>query len=86
VGDPEFMEIRAEIIEDDMRDIKIGRNVVITSPVLEQDFLIGTGQGDIPTGRGDSFSTGVVQRRVPVHHQSGKHRQSKNLAMKSGQP
>lgn len=66
VGDPEFMEIRAEIIEDDMRDIKIGQNVVITSPVLEQDFLKGRVKEIYPQAEETASALGVVQRRVPV--------------------
>ena len=66
VGDPAFMEIRAEIIEDDMRDIRIGQNVVITSPVLEQDFLKGQVREIYPKAEETASALGVVQRRVPV--------------------
>ncbi|HNX28411.1 MAG TPA: efflux RND transporter periplasmic adaptor subunit [Syntrophomonadaceae bacterium] len=66
VGDPEFMEIRAEIIEDDMRDIKVGQKVVITSPVLEQDYLKGKVKEIYPQAEETASTLGVVQRRVPV--------------------
>ena len=66
VGDPEIMEIKAKIIEDDMRDIKIGQNVVITSPVLEQEFLQGRVEEIYPQAEESASSLGVIQRRVPV--------------------
>ncbi|MDD3894073.1 MAG: efflux RND transporter periplasmic adaptor subunit [Syntrophomonadaceae bacterium] len=66
VGNPEFMEVKADIIEDDMRDIKAGQDVIITSSVLEQDFLKGQVKEIYPQAEETASTLGVVQRRVPV--------------------
>ena len=66
VGDPGVMEIKARIIEDDMRDIKVGQKVVITSPVLEQDYLKGRVEEIYPQAEESASTLGVIQRRVPV--------------------
>jgi HlyD family secretion protein len=36
------LEIRADILSDDMADIRVGQTVAITAPVLGQNTLTGT--------------------------------------------
>lgn len=66
VGSPDKLEIKADIIEDDMRDIKVGQKVAITSPVLDQKYILGKVQQIYPQAEEKASALGVVQRRVPV--------------------
>lgn len=66
VGSPNKLEVKADIIEDDLRDIKVGQKVVITSPVLDRKYILGKVQQIYPQAEEKASALGVVQRRVPV--------------------
>lgn len=66
VGSPDKLEVKADIIEDDLRDIKVGQKVVISSPVLDRKYVLGKVQQIYPQAEEKASALGVVQRRVPV--------------------
>ncbi|MEG6520441.1 efflux RND transporter periplasmic adaptor subunit [Desulfotomaculum sp. 1211_IL3151] len=60
------LEIKADILGDDLRDIKLGQNVVITAPVLGQKVLEGQVKEIYPRAEEKESALGITQRRVPV--------------------
>lgn len=60
------LEIRADILSDDLADIEIGQPVSITAPVLGDTSLMGTVLQIYPRAEEKMSALGVVQRRVPV--------------------
>ncbi len=66
VGDPGKLDVRVDILEDDMKNIRIGQKVRITSPVLDAKFIEGTVSQIYPQAEEKASSLGVVQKRVPV--------------------
>lgn len=66
VGSPDELEVKADIIEDDLRDIKVGQKVTVTSPVLDRKHIYGNVQQIYPQAEEKASALGVVQRRVSV--------------------
>ena len=63
----EQMEVKADILSDDLADVKIGQRVTITAPVLgQQVLLVGGVQKIYPQAEEKTSALGVIQRRVPV--------------------
>ena len=63
----EQMEVKADILSDDLADVKIGQRVTITAPVLgQQVLLVGEVQKIYPQAEEKTSALGVIQRRVPV--------------------
>lgn len=60
------LEVKADILSDDLADVKIGQRVSITAPVLGQQFLTGEVQKIYPQAEERTSALGVLQRRVPV--------------------
>ncbi len=60
------LEIKADILSDDLADVKIGQKVLITAPVLGQNALQGEVKKIYPRAEEKTSALGVVQRRVPV--------------------
>ena len=60
------LEIKSDILSDDLADIKIGQKVTITAPVLGQQSLAGEVKKIYPQAEEKTSALGVVQRRVPV--------------------
>ena len=63
---PEQLEVRADILSDDMADVRVGQTVDITAPVLGQSTLTGTVRQIYPQAEEEQSALGVTQRRVPV--------------------
>ena len=60
------MEIKAEILSDDMADIKIGQKVNISAPILKDAILAGELINIYPQAEEKLSALGIVQHRVPV--------------------
>ncbi|MFA4885134.1 MAG: efflux RND transporter periplasmic adaptor subunit [Desulfotomaculaceae bacterium] len=60
------LEIKSDILSDDLADIKIGQRVSITAPVLGQQVLVGEVKKIYPQAEEKTSALGVIQRRVPV--------------------
>lgn len=66
VGDSENLEIKADILIDYMPQIKIGQEVIITSPALENARIKGQVKKIYPKAEEKKSALGVVEYRVPV--------------------
>ena len=60
------LEVKADILSDDLADVKIGQRVSITAPVLGQRVLVGEVQKIYAQAEERTSALGVLQRRVPV--------------------
>ncbi|MGE5391206.1 MAG: efflux RND transporter periplasmic adaptor subunit [Deltaproteobacteria bacterium] len=66
IGTPERLEVQADILGDQMADIKVGQKVFISSAVLGDKVLTGKVQTIRPRAFTKVSALGVEQRRVPV--------------------
>ncbi|NLN87948.1 MAG: efflux RND transporter periplasmic adaptor subunit [Syntrophomonadaceae bacterium] len=66
VAPPGTLEIKVDILSDDLGQIKVGNKVEITAPVLEGEVLIGEVVQIYPQAEEKQSAFGVVQRRVPA--------------------
>lgn len=62
----ETLEVRAEILTDDIKDVRVGQKAVITSPSIGNEEINGQVQTIYPKAEEKLSALGVVQRRVPV--------------------
>ncbi len=66
VAQAEMLEIKADILSDDLGKIQIGQKVRIAAPVLAGEILNGEITKIYPQAEERQSALGVVQRRVPV--------------------
>ncbi|OPX86892.1 efflux RND transporter periplasmic adaptor subunit [Pelotomaculum sp. PtaB.Bin117] len=66
VAIPEQLEIKADILSDDLADVKMGQKVTVTAPVLGQKVLTGEVKQIYPRAEEKQSALGILQRRVPV--------------------
>ncbi|MGE5381571.1 MAG: efflux RND transporter periplasmic adaptor subunit [Methylocystaceae bacterium] len=66
VGNPDLIEVKADILSDDLAGINIGQRVTIKAPVLGGKILAGQVKQIYPEAREKTSALGVIQRRVPV--------------------
>lgn len=66
VAVPGQLEVKADILSDDLAEVKAGQKAVITAPVLGQTKLTGQVQKIYPRAEEKQSALGIVQRRVPV--------------------
>ncbi|MBC7076348.1 MAG: efflux RND transporter periplasmic adaptor subunit [Syntrophomonadaceae bacterium] len=66
VGDPERLEVKADILSDDLAEIREGQKVYIDAPVLGEKNLTGKVKKIYPQAYEKTSALGIVQRRVPV--------------------
>lgn len=66
VASPENLEIKADLLSDDLKDVKLGQKVQITAPVLGDTVLNGEIIKIYPQAEEKLSALGVVQRRVPT--------------------
>ncbi len=66
VGVSDTLEVKADILSDDMRGIKVGQKAYITAPLLEDVTLTGTVKQIYPRAYEKTSVLGEMQRRVPV--------------------
>jgi HlyD family secretion protein len=60
------LEIKADILSDDMAEVKLGQQVKITAPVLGEKIITGVITKIYPEAEEKQSALGVIQRRVPV--------------------
>ncbi|MDD4801960.1 MAG: efflux RND transporter periplasmic adaptor subunit [Syntrophomonas sp.] len=60
------MEIKADILSDDLGEVRVGQRVQITAPVMGETVLDGEIVKIYPQAEEKQSALGVVQRRVPV--------------------
>ncbi|MCL6561158.1 MAG: efflux RND transporter periplasmic adaptor subunit, partial [Firmicutes bacterium] len=66
VGVPDQLEVKADILSDDLAEVKVGQKVTITAPVLGQRVLAGEVKQIYPRAEEKQSALGITQRRVPV--------------------
>lgn len=66
VGSDQGMEIRTELLSDEVRRVKTGQKAVISAPVLGDRTLPGRVDKIHPRAFEKVSALGVIQRRVPV--------------------
>ncbi|MDD2585099.1 MAG: efflux RND transporter periplasmic adaptor subunit [Syntrophomonadaceae bacterium] len=60
------LEARADILSDDLKEVKVGQKVSITAPLLGDAVIAGQVKKIYPQAYEKTSALGVVQRRVPV--------------------
>lgn len=60
------LEARADILSDDLKEVKVGQKVSITAPLLGDAVITGQVKKIYPQAYEKTSALGVVQRRVPV--------------------
>ena len=60
------LEIKADILSDDLAQVQVGQKVSIKAPVLEDKILAGKVVKIYPRAEEKMSALGVIQRRVPV--------------------
>lgn len=66
VAVPDKLEVKADILSDDLGEVKPGQRVKITAPVLGPKVLYGEVGEIYPLAEEKQSALGVIQRRVPV--------------------
>lgn len=66
VGNLGALTVKADILSDDLGEVKLGDPVEITAPVLGKTVLYGTVSMIEPLAIEKQSALGVIQRRVPV--------------------
>lgn len=66
VGSSRHLELKADILSDDLADIRIGQRVTISAPVLGNRQTTGQVAKIYPRAEEKMSALGVIQRRVPV--------------------
>ena len=66
VAVPDKLEIKADILSDDLGEVKLGQRVTITAPVLGTKVLYSEVREIYPLAVEKQSALGVIQRRVPV--------------------
>lgn len=60
------LEVKADILSDDLGEVKVGQSATVTAPVLGGKALEGRVTKIYPQAEEKTSALGVVQRRVPV--------------------
>lgn len=60
------LEVKADILSDDLGEVKVGQTAAVTAPVLGGKTLEGRVTKIYPQAEEKTSALGVVQRRVPV--------------------
>lgn len=60
------LEIKADILSDELREVRVGQRVTVSAPVLGQQVLVGRVKKIYPQAEEKVSVLGVIQRRVPV--------------------
>jgi len=66
VGGLERLEVRVDILSDDLAEIRIGQRALITAPFLGNRTVVGTVSEIYPRAEEKTSALGVIQRRVAV--------------------
>jgi len=60
------IEVKADILSDDLAEMNEGQRVIVTAPVMGQKTLAGQVKQIYPRAEEKLSALGVIQRRVPV--------------------
>lgn len=66
IAAPDQLEVRADILSDDLAEVKLGQKVTLTAPVLGDHSLTGEVVKIYPRAEEKQSALGIIQRRVPV--------------------
>lgn len=66
IGAEEGMEIKTDLLSDEIGQVQVGQKVTITAPVLGEQSLSGQVSKIYPQAYEKVSALGVIQRRVPV--------------------
>jgi HlyD family secretion protein len=66
VGGGTGLEVKADILGDDLAHVEVGQKVLVTAPGLNQDYLEGKVSQIYPQAEEKYSALGIVQQRVPV--------------------
>jgi HlyD family secretion protein len=66
VGSDSQLEVKTELLSDDIRRVKTGQTTSITAPVLGDQTLTGQVSKIYPRAYEKTSALGVIQRRVPI--------------------
>ena len=66
VASPEDLEIKTDLLSDDLAAVKLGQPVQVVAPVLGNTVLHGSVSKIYPQAEEKTSALGVIQRRVPV--------------------
>jgi len=66
VGNADLLEVKADILSDDLAGVKVGGSVKITAPVMGNQILNGQVKQIYPQAEEKTSALGVIQRRVSV--------------------
>jgi HlyD family secretion protein len=66
VASADDLEIKTDLLSDDMRQVQLGQKVQITAPVLGEQVLSGEVVQIYPQAEEEQSALGVTQRRVPT--------------------
>ncbi|MDD2511407.1 MAG: efflux RND transporter periplasmic adaptor subunit [Syntrophomonas sp.] len=66
LGSAGQLEVKTELLSDEIRRVKIGQSTRITAPVLGEQVLTGQVSKIYPRAYEKTSALGVIQRRVPV--------------------
>ncbi|MCL6636083.1 MAG: efflux RND transporter periplasmic adaptor subunit, partial [Peptococcaceae bacterium] len=66
VAAPGQLEVKADILSDDLAEVEVGQRADVTAPVLGQRVLVGEVKQIYPQAGEKQSALGIIQRRVPV--------------------
>ncbi|HWP95505.1 MAG TPA: efflux RND transporter periplasmic adaptor subunit [Syntrophomonadaceae bacterium] len=66
IGTPHRLEVQADLLSDQLADVRLGQNVYISAAVLGDKVLTGKLREIRPRAYAKTSALGVEQRRVPV--------------------
>ena len=66
IGTPNSLEVKADLLTDQLGDVEVGQNVYISAPVLGDNVLNGKIREIRPRAYVKTSALGVEQRRVPI--------------------
>ena len=66
IAAPDQLEVKADILSDDLAEVELGQKVTITAPVLGERALVGEIVKIYPRAEEKQSALGIIQRRVPI--------------------
>jgi HlyD family secretion protein len=66
VAQADRLEVKADILSDDLAELEVGQRATITAPVLGEKILAGEVIKIYPKAEEKQSALGIIQRRVPV--------------------
>ena len=66
IAAPDQLEVKADILSDDLAEVELGQKVTLTAPVLGEQVLAGEVVKIYPRAEEKQSALGIIQRRVPI--------------------